>query len=436
MTTHKPTTITLIKEKECLFHMKIDPKTKCPSIEPVLNRNHCIQLLTSNKIAVNGNLRLIFVEAEDDKRFYEIINEQLIKQNYFLTDVQQLIFVCFGNNDKGSCRSAVINLVQKLTNDSDNNLKDFVYGLIDNDNVSEEKNTTQQNVLTFQRYSIENYIFDPINIFFYCFNDRTVRKPQEISECWEQLRKSYPHLSAEPNRIGEILEHQDLKCLEKQDIFQTIVDCVSTLFMDKLQQIINEVNINKINKKQSDKNKENIYDHLLDLNNEKARKLADKVNNQITLTNDKVDVIVPISNKQTITLQYNVILLLMRGHSLVNVYHEINKKFDTKHLFDWDKSFVKTQDIIIPQDLLLRLTYLHSSAPENHPAHKDLQKVVSKNTNNFTTANLNQSITLSKQQPASITRNTTTTDANNLFDTDMNSITEVRFIHYFNFFCT
>jgi hypothetical protein len=435
MTTHKPTTITLIKENECLFHMKIDPETKCLSMEPVSNRNHCIQLLTSNIIAVNGNLRLIFVEAEDDKRFYEIINERLMKQNYFLTDVQQLIFVCFGNNDKCSCRSAVINLVQKLTNDGDNNLKDFVYGLIDNDNDGEQKNTAHQNVITFERYAIENYIFDPINIFFYCFNDRTVRKPPEILKCWEQLRISYnPHLPAEPNRIGEILEHQVLNCSQKQVIFQTIVDCVSTLFLDKLQEIINEVNINKINKKPSKKKYEDIYDNFLNFNNVKARKLADIVNNQITLTDDKVDVIVPISNKKTITLQYNVILLLMGKYVLVNVYHEINTKFIMKHLLKCDKSFVKTQDIIIPQDLLLGFTCLHSSAPENHPAHKDLQKLVCKNTNNFTTANLDQSITVSKQQPASITRITTTTDANNLFDTDMNSTTEVRFIHYFNFF--
>jgi hypothetical protein len=434
MTTHKPTTVTLIKEKECLFHMKIDPATKNLTIEPVLKRNHSIQLLTSNIIAVNGNLRLVFVEAKDDKQFYEIVNERLIKQNQYFTDVQQLVFVCFGNNAKDSCRSAVENLVQKLTHYGDNNLQDFVYGLIDNDNIGEQKNTEQKNVIALERYSIENYIYDPINVFFYCFNDKRVKIPTEISECWKQLRKDYePHLTVQPSHIREILEHQVLTCLQKQKIFQAIVDCVSMLFMSKLQEIINQIKDNKDNQKSSDKNNEYIYDHLLDLGNEKAHKLVSYVNNQITLSDEKANVIIPINNEQTITLQYNVVLVLMKGHFLVNIYQKINREFNWKHLFEFDKSFVKTQDIIIPQDLLLRFTYLHSSAPENHPAHRDLQKMVSKNTNNRTTVNPNQSTIESNHQSASIAAITTATDVSNLLDTTTSNIIEVRFIHYFNY---
>lgn len=158
--THSPTTISLVPE-ESIYQLKnSDFQHKLKKI----TKNDALFLLTSELPFLSisyENQRQIFVESNNDAKYYSTVSNLLKKQ---LNPEIFLNFISSGGDkpsDSGSS-SVVIRLVNDLRSAGNKS----VYGLIDWD----KKNKYEDKILVSgleKRYSLENYIYDPI--LFSCF---------------------------------------------------------------------------------------------------------------------------------------------------------------------------------------------------------------------------------------------------------------------------
>ncbi|WP_439482383.1 AAA family ATPase [Cyclobacterium plantarum] len=158
LTTHSPSTVALTDEKY-LYCM-----TKSQKRFEKVQKDRALSILTAglNTISVDyENRRQIFVESNYDRKYYEVVYNK--SKNLLLPGVS-LHFISSGIDKipvsqevpDGDC-TRVKNIVKELVKGGNKK----VYGVIDWD----RKNNTTDKVLVNghnQRYSIENYIFDPI----------------------------------------------------------------------------------------------------------------------------------------------------------------------------------------------------------------------------------------------------------------------------------
>lgn len=161
LSTHSPSTLALApRTPDCgVFEMKKEP-TKFIKDESV-NFSKSISILTDGLITVNPKSKYIFVEDEDDVDFYSNINS-------LVSISSDLIFIPASNrieNKNGSTvvhqsggKDAVASWVSRFERFSN-----VFAGLIDKDNGNEIPEHTELNIIN--RYSIENYLIDPIVIF-------------------------------------------------------------------------------------------------------------------------------------------------------------------------------------------------------------------------------------------------------------------------------
>lgn len=167
MTTHSPTTIALAEE-ESIFLMGETP----PRITKV-SKDTALSTLTSGipTLSVkNENRKQVFVESKYDAEFLEKIyykHRETSKSPFILN------FICASKNGSSSCDEAK-SVARKLYEMGTRG----IYGLIDWD----AKNTPQDNIYilgNMNRYSIENYIFDPIatSLYLIC---RNYKSPEEF----------------------------------------------------------------------------------------------------------------------------------------------------------------------------------------------------------------------------------------------------------------
>lgn len=197
MTTHRPTTLCLVPEKSIWLMESTD---KNITISQQKNRRQAIAALTSDLVAVNEKFRIVFVEADDDVKLYQHIWNQLIASKAIASNYQ-VIFRSHGEkrndgkNDNSSC-DQVARLVNKMvmTGVESATLADFIFGVVDNDNKEPPQNN---NILAPERYAIENYIFDPVNLYFYL---KHVRHP---SQEFQQVEKKLCALNI-PNLVDDL----------------------------------------------------------------------------------------------------------------------------------------------------------------------------------------------------------------------------------------
>jgi AAA15 family ATPase/GTPase len=149
MTTHSPSTVALT-EDESLFEMS---RTN-PRIQKSPSKNHTISLLTSGLVYVGQGTRYFLVEDEDDRKFYSYLYDYLTSEGILSGDIP-CVFIPASTNNKSGGKSVVSGWVNKL---KISGLEDIIQGVIDND----EGNATSQGIYKIQRYSIENYLIDPI----------------------------------------------------------------------------------------------------------------------------------------------------------------------------------------------------------------------------------------------------------------------------------
>ena len=173
MTTHSPSTIAMASEKSLYVMQKENPRIQKRSQEQIM------KLLTDGIPSFSiyaDNRRQVFVESYIDALFYSKIYEKLKKN--FKND-KSLYFISSGSitNTTGNCEKVrqIVNLLTGFGNQT-------IYGIIDWDtkNFGNKKiHVLGSNI----RYSLENYIYDPLMISNFLMREIVVSKKYfQISE--------------------------------------------------------------------------------------------------------------------------------------------------------------------------------------------------------------------------------------------------------------
>lgn len=152
MTTHSPSTVILAPNGSICEMSRVEPRIrKSPS------KNHSVSLLTAGLVYVGEGTKYFLVEDNDDVSFYSFAYNQLTTENQIDATIP-LVFIPASTKDKSGGKDVVQNWVNKL---QESGLVNIVQGLIDADSG----NAISDGVYKIDRYSIENYLADPILVF-------------------------------------------------------------------------------------------------------------------------------------------------------------------------------------------------------------------------------------------------------------------------------
>jgi predicted ATPase len=152
MTTHSPSTV-ILAPNDCIYEMsRLEPR-----IRKSQSKNHAVSLLTAGLVYVGEGTKYFLVEDNDDVSFYSFAYNQLTTDNQIDADIP-LVFIPASTKDKSGGKDVVQNWVNKL---QDSGLVGIVQGLIDADSG----NVVSDGVHKIDRYSIENYLTDPILVY-------------------------------------------------------------------------------------------------------------------------------------------------------------------------------------------------------------------------------------------------------------------------------
>jgi hypothetical protein len=151
MTTHSPSTVALAPE-ESLFEMRRTP----PRIGPASSKARAVAVLTGGFVAVQEATQTVFLEGKEDLPFYTRVWDLLTERSSIseygpLEPFPSLAFV------HGQGKKTVEMLVPQMR---DHGLQSF-HGIIDKD----LSNMPLDGVYVINRNGMENYLFDPINIW-------------------------------------------------------------------------------------------------------------------------------------------------------------------------------------------------------------------------------------------------------------------------------
>lgn len=199
MTTHSPSTVALAP-KNSLYEMKIND-TK---VKPLKSKEYGISLLTDGLIVIKSNDKYVLVEDREDARFYTEVFT-ILKKNNYLIDYISLIFIPASNkaaSASGGC-TVVRKWVEKFINEGSDNI---FQGLIDYDNGTNIKENIlpNKNIFVINRYSLENYLLDPILIYSSLLHDNVSLTIPSIKF---QHRDEHKILEMEQKKLQIIADH-------------------------------------------------------------------------------------------------------------------------------------------------------------------------------------------------------------------------------------
>lgn len=163
--THSPSTVALAP-KEALYIMN---KT-LPRIEKV-SKDKALSILTSGVPTLSigyENRRQVFVESNYDVFFYEKIYEKLKEQ--LVPEISINFIASGGIKGEGNCQE-----VKEIVNKMASYGNKTVYGIIDWD-LKNNGNDFVKVLGRDKRYSIENYIFDPIFLAAFLVREKFIDK--------------------------------------------------------------------------------------------------------------------------------------------------------------------------------------------------------------------------------------------------------------------
>ncbi len=164
ITTHSPTTVALAPD-ESLFVIN----KNVPQIEKI-SKDKALKILTTGVRSLSidyENRRQIFVESKIDSAIYENIYNKLSDK---LSPEVSLNFISSGSKGSGSSNQ-VNDIVTTLRNYGNKS----IFGIIDWD----QKNQHTDSILILgkgKRYSLENYIFDPLLLAYYLFREKILSR--------------------------------------------------------------------------------------------------------------------------------------------------------------------------------------------------------------------------------------------------------------------
>jgi ABC-type multidrug transport system ATPase subunit len=174
MTTHSPSTVALAPEESVFIMNKTAPRiTKA-------TKDSALRILTSGvpTLSINyENRRQVFVESRHDVTFYEKFYEKLRDK---LVAGISINFISSGVGGAGNCEQVkeVVNTLTRYGNRS-------IYGIIDWD-TKNTGNTYVKVLGNDKRYSIENYIFDPILLAAFLVREQYFDKFDKVASGLEK----------------------------------------------------------------------------------------------------------------------------------------------------------------------------------------------------------------------------------------------------------
>jgi len=262
LTTHNPTTVSFI-EKENLF--LLEKQGDKLSVRKGLSATEIFHKLTSRLVNIEAPSRKIFVEG-NDSAFYEVIHKFLIDSSLVESHFQLNFMPLPGGGDNfRRNRSTIIGFMQNIEPDNKNPVYDSIhsfYGIIDDDNDRLRVNTQQKyldimNLFVLKRYAKENYVLDPINIYFY-LTSLTDEDGGQNKNIKILLKKIYIQKGLKLFSLKEI--YQELQKPMKSEetakamttFLQTIVDTVGKIVFDiifKTEKAFSKFKLTKTNTK-------------------------------------------------------------------------------------------------------------------------------------------------------------------------------------------
>lgn len=201
MTTHSPSTASLVSPSS-LFEMKKEN----PRISMSQSKERTVSLLTSNLITVTTATKFVLVEDEDDQIFHSRSFE-IVKNEGLIDEHASIVFIPASNRDKGTKtaggKTVVTSWVSKLKTSG---LHDYIFGLIDKD----QNNSESPGIHIINRYSIENYLLDPVIIFATLMEYETEPKiaglTLKFGEQWKLKTLNQDQLQLISDTVVELIE--------------------------------------------------------------------------------------------------------------------------------------------------------------------------------------------------------------------------------------
>ncbi len=195
MTTHSPSTV-ILSPSDSLFEMS----RETPRIKPSLSKNHTVSLLTAGLVYVGEGTKYFLVEDRDDVKFYSYLFDTLTKDEK-VNGAIPLVFIPASTKDKSGGKDIVQNWVNKL---QETGLEKIIQGVIDKDCGNE----ISSGVYRIERYSIENYLIDPI-ITYAALIDK--EKHKEIFDLGLEVGEEYKLKSFDIVKLQELANEVFLK---------------------------------------------------------------------------------------------------------------------------------------------------------------------------------------------------------------------------------
>lgn len=162
MTTHSPSTVALAPEG-AIFQMERGGS----EVQPVTDRAAIMSVLTAGLVTVSRATRFCFVEDEDDVAFYNAVLDILTdagpsKDPSAIRDTPSLVFIAASVGRGADKISGGKTIVEKWIDKLDAPpLTTTFLGVLDRDHG----NQSSARIKVIGRYSFENYLLDPINVF-------------------------------------------------------------------------------------------------------------------------------------------------------------------------------------------------------------------------------------------------------------------------------
>jgi len=206
MTTHSPSTVVL-SPAESIYIMSRDE----PRINKAVSKDQAVSLLTSGLVYVGEGTKYILVEDNDDKEFYTYVYNQMVTDKIINGNIP-LVFVPASTKESSGGKSVVSSWICKL---QESGLFNVMHGLIDEDNG----NPISDGVYKINRYSIENYLVDPL-VVYAALIDR--EKNQEIDDLKFKVGEEYKLKFLSDTDMQKIADY----------IFRTVDSELESVFSD------------------------------------------------------------------------------------------------------------------------------------------------------------------------------------------------------------
>jgi len=216
LTTHSPSTVALSPEESLYAMYKTGRRVQKST------KDKALAILTTGVPTLSidyKNRRQVFVESHYDVQFYEKLYEKV--RDHLIPEIS-LNFIASGRGGEGNC-----NQVREVVNKLQHGGNRTVYGIIDWD-LTNSGNERVKVLGAEKRYSIENYILDPVLVAALLLREKWI----ERSTIGLDDNETYTHLDAfDSSRLQGVADFIVGKV--KSQISPTLEENLSCQYLNK-----------------------------------------------------------------------------------------------------------------------------------------------------------------------------------------------------------